>query len=307
MFSNGEPDESSLYPYLTGGRLLMISVLGARRLMGVCQPKIDCSKSFTECRISVSFTKSIFSRVDFLSHEVVPEGLRSDAKQIKRVTEFSFLTSKKGVQSFLGALNYYSLLIQAFAVYAPALHQLKEEDFEPGGDLSVSRQGFAKLQQKIGDAPILRHFDRQKEVHWVLSSTLMQEHDGKIHPVCFCGRVLKETEMNYHPAEKEVLTLLLLLKTCYTRLTAAQFTCTRDFQHWNGYTHPSHCSDGRPNSPQGKGLCLRTVTASWVNEFCGFGGLFGDGYTTHEGIVYRPHESSFDGSAKTEKYGGYDS
>ncbi|OWY98514.1 hypothetical protein PHMEG_00030706, partial [Phytophthora megakarya] len=94
------------------------------------------------------------------------------------------------MQSFLGALNYYSRFIQDFAVYAAALYQLKEEDFEPGGDLSVARQSFARLQQKISDAPILRHFDQQKEIHvtlfaneWALSSTLMQEHEGKMHPV----------------------------------------------------------------------------------------------------------------------------
>lgn len=53
---------------------------------------------------------------------------------------------------------------------------------------------------------------------WGLSTTLMQEHDGKMHPVRFIERVLKDAEMNYHPAEKEVLALLLLLKTCYTQL-----------------------------------------------------------------------------------------
>ncbi|OWZ08928.1 hypothetical protein PHMEG_00018455 [Phytophthora megakarya] len=85
--------------------------------------------------------------IDILSHEVVPEGLRADAKKIKRVTGFSFSTSKKGMQSFFGgALNYYSRFIQDFAVYAAALYQLKDEDFEPGGDLSVARQSFAKLQ-----------------------------------------------------------------------------------------------------------------------------------------------------------------
>ncbi|OWZ09621.1 hypothetical protein PHMEG_00017648, partial [Phytophthora megakarya] len=144
----------------------------------------------------------------------------ADAKKIKRVTEFSFPTSKKGMQSFLGALNHYSRFVQDFAVYAAALYLLKEEDFGPSGDLSVARQSFAKLQQQIGDAPILRHYDRQKETHvtlfaneWALSSTLMQEHDCKMHSVRFCGRVLNKAEMNYHPAEKEVLALLLLLKT----------------------------------------------------------------------------------------------
>ncbi|OWZ10654.1 hypothetical protein PHMEG_00016464 [Phytophthora megakarya] len=40
---------------------------------------------FTECQISVSFTKIIFdqSRVDYLSHEVIPEGLRANAKKVK--------------------------------------------------------------------------------------------------------------------------------------------------------------------------------------------------------------------------------
>ncbi|GMF40041.1 unnamed protein product [Phytophthora fragariaefolia] len=53
---------------------------------------------------------------------------------------------------------------------------------------------------------------------WALSTTLMQEYDGVTHPVRFCDRVLKDNGVNYHPAEKEVLALLLLLKTCYTQL-----------------------------------------------------------------------------------------
>ncbi|KAE8893658.1 hypothetical protein PF003_g22077 [Phytophthora fragariae] len=53
---------------------------------------------------------------------------------------------------------------------------------------------------------------------WALSSTLMQLHDDKLHPVRFCGRVLKDNEVNYLPAEKEVLALLQLLKVCYTLL-----------------------------------------------------------------------------------------
>ncbi|OWZ19077.1 hypothetical protein PHMEG_0006725 [Phytophthora megakarya] len=66
---------------------------------------------------------------------------------------FSFPTSKKGMHRF----------IYDFAVYAVALYQLREEDDGPSGDLSVTRQSFAKLQQKIIDAPILRHFDRWKK------------------------------------------------------------------------------------------------------------------------------------------------
>ncbi|GMF14864.1 unnamed protein product [Phytophthora fragariaefolia] len=122
----------------------------------------------------------------------------------------------------LGSDNRF---IQDFAGYGAALYQAREEDFGPSGDLSTAKRSFAALQAKVADASILRHFDRTKEVHvmlfandWALSTTLMQEHDGVMHPVRFYGRVLKDNEVNYHLAEKEVLALLLLLKTCYTQL-----------------------------------------------------------------------------------------
>ena len=47
----------------------------------------------------------------------------------------------------------------------------------------------------------------------------MQIHDGMLHPVRFCGRVLKENEVTYHPAEREVLALLHLLKITHMLLT----------------------------------------------------------------------------------------
>ncbi|ETP18866.1 hypothetical protein F441_06960 [Phytophthora nicotianae CJ01A1] len=90
------------------------------------------------------------------------------------------------------------------------------EDFWPNGDLAVARRAFTTLQAKVGEAPILKHFDRAKDVHVMLfanelalSTTLMQEHEGKLHPVRFLGRVFKDSEMNYHPVEKEFAVLLL--------------------------------------------------------------------------------------------------
>ncbi|OWY96989.1 hypothetical protein PHMEG_00032593 [Phytophthora megakarya] len=141
------------------------------------------------------------------------------------ITELSFPKTKRGMQQFLGALNHDSRFIQGFAVFGAALYQLKDEDFETESNLSAAKESFRVLQRKVAKAPIRRRFGDKKEVHvmlyaneWALSATLMQTHDDKLHPVRFCGRVLKDAEMNYHSAEKEVLALLLLLKVCYTQL-----------------------------------------------------------------------------------------
>ncbi|GMF42368.1 unnamed protein product [Phytophthora fragariaefolia] len=227
MFASGEADQSSLVPVFER-RSLVDDICFGGESFDSCLETLDRLLSrFEEFQISVSFTKSMFVQptVNFLSHAVSREGLRADAKKLKAITELSFPKTKKGVQPFLGALNYYSRFIRDFAVYGAALYQVREEDVGPGGDLSTAKRSYTALQAKVADAPILRHFDRAKEVHvmlfandWALSTTLMQEHDGVMHPVRFCGRVLKDNEVNYHPAEKEVLALLLLLKTCYTQL-----------------------------------------------------------------------------------------
>ncbi|GMF15596.1 unnamed protein product [Phytophthora fragariaefolia] len=134
------------------------------------------------------------------------------------------------MQSFLAALNYYGRFVQGLAVYGAVLYQLKDEDFAPAGDLSVARGAFTALRRKVAEAQILRHFDGPKDVYimlyaneWALSRTLMQMHDKVLHPVLFCGRILKENELNYHPAENALesqITKVVLSESRKTELKA---------------------------------------------------------------------------------------
>ncbi|KAG6614481.1 reverse transcriptase [Phytophthora cinnamomi] len=248
-----------------------------------------------------------------------------------------------GGEDFLGALNYYNRFIQDFAVYGAALYQLKEDDFAPEGDLTVARRSFQALQDKVAAAPILRHFVRTKDVHiilfaneWALSSTLLQLHDDKLHPVRFCGRVLKEAEMNYHAAEKEVLALLLLLKTCYTQLAGRTIRVYTRFSTLEWITK-SKSLFGRAvqfavllslwhlivQRVKEKDCAFTQLLQSTVTNFVDLdyslelvapptkgspptrmdpNVLYARLPTTHTGFVV-----SFDVSAKTEKYGGYGS
>ncbi|KAG2812027.1 hypothetical protein PC112_g15358 [Phytophthora cactorum] len=226
MFLTGEPDESSLVPVLERRSFVDNICFGDETFDSCLAILNQLLARFEECRISVSFTKSLFikSKVYLLPHKVSRVGIRADPKKMQAIAALPFQTSKKGMQSFLGALNYYGRFIQDFAVYGAALYHLKDGDFD-GGDLSAAKASFAMLQTKVAKAPILRHFDRSREVHimlfanaWALSATLPQEHESTLHPVLFRGRVLKDAEMNYHPAEKEVLALLLMLKACFTTL-----------------------------------------------------------------------------------------
>ncbi|GMF51326.1 unnamed protein product [Phytophthora fragariaefolia] len=170
MFTTSEADTSTLVPVFDR-RSFVDDICFGGKTFDECPATLDKLLSrFEECRISISFTKSIFAQ-----------------------------------------------------------SRLKDDDFKPGGDLSIARRSFAAIQRNVADAPILRHFDKSKDVHlmlfaneWALSTTILQMHDDKLHPVRFCGRVLKYSELNYHPAEKEVLALLLVLKMCYMQLAGRQ-------------------------------------------------------------------------------------
>ncbi|OWZ07053.1 hypothetical protein PHMEG_00020606 [Phytophthora megakarya] len=125
MFTTNEPEESSLVPVFQR-RSFVDDICVGGATFNDCLDTLDkLLTRFEECRIS--------SKVDFLSHEVSPEGIRADPKKLTVITKLPFPKSKKGMQQVLGSLNYYSRFIQDFAVYGAALYQLKEDDFFEGG------------------------------------------------------------------------------------------------------------------------------------------------------------------------------
>ncbi|OWY99097.1 reverse transcriptase [Phytophthora megakarya] len=163
--------------------------------------------------ISVSLPKSESGKLT-----IPAEGIRTIPKIAKSVQELPFPTTLKGVQSFLGSRNYYHKFIEDFSVVAAGLHELTDEQIKAGRDLSSAKESFEILKRKIVSTPLLRHPDRYKLFviiphanRWAVCAGLGQEYDGKILPVRFPGRVLNETEIRYHEAEKEVIAIMRLL------------------------------------------------------------------------------------------------
>ncbi|OWY97245.1 hypothetical protein PHMEG_00032279 [Phytophthora megakarya] len=70
--------------------------------------------SVTILDISVSLPKSEFGKrvIPYLSHGIGAEGIRATPKIIKGIQELPFPSTLKGVQSFLGSLNYYHKFIE---------------------------------------------------------------------------------------------------------------------------------------------------------------------------------------------------
>ncbi|KAE9022723.1 hypothetical protein PR002_g11905 [Phytophthora rubi] len=169
--------------------------------------------------------KSEFGKlsIPYLSHEISAEGLRATLKIAKGVQDLPFPKTLKGVQSFLGSLNYYRMFIEDFPVVAAVLYELTDEQVRAGRDLSKAKEAFEILMRMIISTPLLRHPDRTRPFviilhanQWAACAALGQEYDGVIHPVRFTGRVLNDAELRYHVAEKEVVAVMRVLDVFQT-------------------------------------------------------------------------------------------
>ncbi|OWZ07366.1 reverse transcriptase [Phytophthora megakarya] len=171
--------------------------------------------------ISVSLPKSEFGKltIPFLSHGMSADGISALPKIVKGIENLPFPSTYKGVQSLLGSLNYYNKFIEDLPVVTAALYELDEERVRAGRNLKAAKESFEILKRKIVSTPLLRHPDKTKPFviiphanPWAACAVLGQEHEGLIHPVRFTGRVLKESELRYDIAEKEVLAILRTLE-----------------------------------------------------------------------------------------------
>ncbi|KAE9302753.1 hypothetical protein PR003_g22178 [Phytophthora rubi] len=231
VFQRNIPAPPQLNPVLGRSSYIDDIAYGAETWDQLC---IDLDRLLYRLRywgISVSLPKSEFGKktISYLSHEIGAEGIRAKPKIAKDVKDLPFPSTLKGVQSFLGSLNYYNKFIEDLPVVAAVLYELTDEQIRAGRDLNRAKEAFEVLKRKIVSTPLLRHPDSEKPfviiIHanpWAACAVLGQEYDGVIFPVRFTGRVLHDQELRYHPAEKEVVALTRVLRVFYTMLVGTK-------------------------------------------------------------------------------------
>ncbi|OWY93921.1 LOW QUALITY PROTEIN: hypothetical protein PHMEG_00036502 [Phytophthora megakarya] len=105
-------------------------------------------------------------------------------KIVKGIEDLPFPSTYKGVQSFLGSLNYYNKFIEDL----PVLYELDEERERAAQNLEAAKESFEILKRRVN--PLLRYPDRTKPFviiphanPWAACVVLVQEHEGLIHPL----------------------------------------------------------------------------------------------------------------------------
>lgn len=221
VFNVGEAVLSDTRPVLFRRSYIDDINFGAVTWSEMCEMLRCLFASFREWGISISLPKSAFGKksVEFLSHLVTREGIKSAPRNLEAVKAMQFPRSVKEVQKFLGSINYYHRFINNFATYAGALYELTDARLKDGTQLDHAKTAFEALKKALCEAPLLRHVDRTRPLslvlytnNWAFGAAVCQEFEEEMHPVRFYSKVFQDNERGYTPAEKEVLALLKTLE-----------------------------------------------------------------------------------------------
>jgi hypothetical protein len=161
-------------------------------------------------------------RVKYLGLIVTTEGIEMDPAKVQAVKDWKKPTCVKDVQAFLGFANFYRRFILGFSAIAKPLTELTKNPKEgkaspfPLPDKHPAVEAFEKLKQAFTVAPVLAHFDPDKQCwletdasDFVYAAILSQMDDkGNLRPIAFMSHKMNPAECNYMIYDKELLAIV---------------------------------------------------------------------------------------------------
>ena len=180
----------------------------------------DVLKKLSEANLKLKISKCQFfaNEVKFLGYRVTKNGMKLNDDRVKAIVDMPHPTNKKQLQSLLGVCNYYRMFVKGFAQIAEPLYSLlrKNAPYKWG---QAQATAVEQLKTSLCNAPIVKFPDFTKAFHIYtdasltgLGATLMQDHDGVLHPLNYVSKSLNEAQKNYSATKLETLALVFALE-----------------------------------------------------------------------------------------------
>ena len=177
-------------------------------------------KRLSDANLKLKISKCNFftDSIKFLGYNLTSQGLKLDEDRTEDIRKLPYPKGKRNLQALLGMLNYFRVLVPGYAIIAAPLYELLKKDAK---FVWTERHSLAvdALKEKLCSAPILKIPDYSKPFFLHIdasligiSSCLLQEHDGWLHPVSFVSRCISEAQRNYSTTKREAMALLYALQ-----------------------------------------------------------------------------------------------
>ena len=176
------------------------------------------------------------AQIDFLGHRIEKGRIAPHEDNVEKIKRAPRPRTKKEVRSFLGLTGFYRDHIADYAAKAVPLTDLTRNGKPNRVEWGESQErAYETLKTEIAKEPIL-HLPvwdepfvlRTDASYRGLGACIMQEHFGKLYPVCYASRKLLERESRYAATEKECLAIVWAVKKFELYLRGAEFLLQTD-------------------------------------------------------------------------------
>ena len=167
------------------------------------------------------------SSIELLGFVVTTNGIKPSPAKIKSVVEWPIPSSILDVQSFLGFANFLRRFVPRYSQVAKPLNNLVT-----AGTFSwpsECQSVFQEIKDTLASAPVLVHANHELPFviecdasDFALGSVLLQEINGRLHPVAYHSRSFTPTEQKQDTFYKEMLAILDSFKVWRHHLLGAK-------------------------------------------------------------------------------------
>ena len=189
-------------------------------------------QALSEAGLHLDIEKCEFNvtEVVYLGIIVITDSIRMDLKKIQAILDWEDPLCTRDVQSFIGFANFYRRFIKDFSKVAAPMIALTRKDKSFFWS-TACKDAFRKLRDLFTTAPILMHFNHEKEVivetdasDHVSAGILSQyDDDGVLRPVAFFSKKHSPQEVNYEIYDKELLAIIRAFEEWRSELEKAAF------------------------------------------------------------------------------------
>lgn len=195
-----------------------------------------------EHKLYVKPTKCMWAQteIDFLGHNVSSQGMSVNPDRAKALQDWPAPTNLHELRSCLGTFNYWRQYIHRFSYLAEPLVALTRKGVRWVWRESVEGAALQALKASVVASPVLASPDPAKPFHVVtdasdfaVGASLEQVHGGgeERRPVAFFSHSMNPAERKYPTHERELLAIVLALRTWRTHLYGSEFAVHSQTDH----------------------------------------------------------------------------
>ncbi|GFS77495.1 retrovirus-related Pol polyprotein from transposon 297 [Trichonephila clavipes] len=152
-------------------------------------------------------------KLKYLGLIISKEGIETDNKKVKGITEMKPPKNNKEVSKFLGMAGWYQKFIPHYADICEPLYRLKKKGAKFNWS-TEAQNSFIKVKRALTEAPVLQLPNFQEQFN--LFTDASRVGIGAVYyqnqrPIAFTSRTLNKAERNYTVTERECLAVIWAL------------------------------------------------------------------------------------------------